>query len=90
MRAAEFIRALATVIDALDGTSENTPSKDSADHNLNPVFVPPLQQSLELQKAEHGKQSPVIDKITADDDIGAEPSNNDDDLLDKIKQLITR
>jgi hypothetical protein len=36
-------------------------------------MVPPLQQHLELAKAEQGKESPVIDKITADDKIGQEP-----------------
>lgn len=32
------------------------------------VFVPPLQQKIELMKHAAGKQGPVIDQITADDD----------------------
>lgn len=74
MRAAEFMRALADIIDKLDGDeSENAQPADPKTPLQNPVFVPPLQQELELAKAEQGKQSPVIDKITADDAIGAEP-----------------
>jgi len=56
----------------------------------NPVMVPPLQQSLELAKAEQGKQSPVIDKITADDSIGSETKSEDDSLIQAIKQLVIR
>jgi hypothetical protein len=56
----------------------------------NPVMVPPLQQSLELAKAEQGKESPVIDKITADDSIGSETKSADDSLLQAIKQLVSR
>ena len=75
MRAAEFMRALADIIDKLDGDdSENTQSADPTKPLQNPVFVSPLQQELELDKAEQGKESPVIDKITADDSIGAEPT----------------
>ena len=50
-------------------------------------MVPPLQQHLELHKAELGKESPVIDKITDPEDIGTEDNT---DLLDRIKQLISR
>lgn len=32
------------------------------------VMVPPLQQKLELMKKAAGKQGPVVDQITADDD----------------------
>ncbi len=75
MRAAEFMRALADIIDKLDGDdAEKSQSVDPSKPLQNPVFVPPLQQELELAKAEQGKESPVIDKITADDDIGAEPT----------------
>ena len=76
MRAAEFMRALADIIDKLDGgDSENQQSADTGKLLQNPVFVPPLQQELELAKAKNGKESPTIDKITADDNIGAEPSH---------------
>ena len=75
MRAAEFMRALADIIDKLDGNDADTQqSVDPSKPLQNPVFVPPLQQELELAKADQGKESPVIDKITADDDIGAEPN----------------
>jgi len=76
MRAAEFMRALADIIDALDGDkSDDQQPADTAQHLENPVFVSPLQQDLELAKAEQGKESPVIDKITADDELGQEPQN---------------
>jgi hypothetical protein len=42
----------------------------------NPVFVAPLQQQLELAKADQGKESPVIDKLTANDSIGQEPQKS--------------
>jgi hypothetical protein len=57
-------------------------------------MVPPLQQGLELAKADQGKESPVIDKITADNDIGAEPeepqSNSEQDELQRLLQLLGR
>jgi len=74
MRAAEFMRALADIIDTLDGDDAKTQQPvDPSKPLQNPVMVPPLQQGLELAKAAQGKDSPVIDKITADDSIGAEP-----------------
>ena len=39
-------------------------SQDSEEKDENPTFVPPLQQHLELAKAEQGKSSPIIQKIT--------------------------
>ena len=76
MRAAEFMRALADIIDKLDGKDADTQQPVDPSKPLeNPVFVSPLQQELELNKADQGKESPVIDKITADDDIGEEPNN---------------
>ena len=69
------MRAMADIIDALDGDkSENNQPVDPTKPLQNPVFVSPLQQELELAKAGQGKQSPVIDKITASDNIGAEPT----------------
>ena len=68
MRAAEFMRALADMIDALDGKeSENSAAKNPEEKDPNPVMVPPLQQSLELDKAEQGKDSPIIQKLTQDE-----------------------
>jgi len=49
----------------------NTPAADGYKKedglDPNPVHVPPLQQDVELRKAELGKTSEVIDKITQDD-----------------------
>ena len=68
MRAAEFMRALADMIDALDGKeSGNSAAKNPEEKDPNPVMVPPLQQSLELDKAEQGKDSPIIQKLTQDE-----------------------
>lgn len=63
MRAAEFLRSLADMIDALDKPSDKE-SHDAEEKDPNPVMVPPLQQHLELDKAEQGKDSPVIQKLT--------------------------
>jgi hypothetical protein len=63
MRAAEFMRALADVIDALDNKSD-AESVDAEQKDDDPTFVPPLQQHLELAKAELGKDSEVIQKLT--------------------------
>jgi hypothetical protein len=79
-----------------DGEPEVSASQahDEPELQDNPVMVPPLQQHLELAKAGQGKESPVIDKLTADDSIGSENDEEnhdpDADLLDKIKQLISR
>jgi hypothetical protein len=71
------------VVDA--GQETNSPELDA-----NPVMVSPLQQDLELRKAELGKESPVIDKITANNDIGAEPEPEslDDQFLKRLHALI--
>jgi hypothetical protein len=64
MRAAEFLRSLADMIDALDNNPSEKDSHDSKEKDPNPVMVPPLQQHLELDKAEQGKDSPIIQKLT--------------------------
>lgn len=64
MRAAEFMRALADIIDKLDGESSDQPAKHPEEKDDNPVMIPPLQQHLELDKAEQGKDSEVIQKLT--------------------------
>jgi hypothetical protein len=68
MRAAEFMRALADIIDKLDGndTGDSQP-KNPEEKDPNPVTVFPLQQQLELDKAEAGKDSPIIRKLTQDE-----------------------
>jgi len=65
-------------------------SQDEPKLHQNPVMVSPQQQELELKKAELGKESPVIDKLTANDTIGDENKSADDSLLQAIKQLISR
>ncbi len=68
MRAAEFMRALADIIDKLDGESSNeAPPKNPEEKDPNPVMVPPLQQDIELKKADAGKESPIINKLTQDE-----------------------
>jgi hypothetical protein len=69
MRAAEFMRALADIIDKLDGESseKETPPKNPEEKDLNPVMVSPLQQEVELAKADAGKTSPIIKKLTQDE-----------------------
>lgn len=47
----------------VDMGSDNT---DADDLDQDPIFVPPLQQQIELAKAGRGKNSKVIDKLTAD------------------------
>jgi hypothetical protein len=68
MRAAEFMRALADIIDKLDGNDAgDSQPKNPEEKDPNPVMVPPLQQHLELDKAEAGKDSPIIQKLTQDE-----------------------
>jgi len=71
----------------------HTPAPDELDQN--PVMVPPLQQHIELQKAELGKASPVIDKLTqAQPDHGAQPPTErpglDDEFIQRLRALILR
>lgn len=41
-----------------------------------PVMVPPLQQDLELRKADVGKTSPIIQKLTQDETESDDRENN--------------
>ena len=51
------------------------PSDETPALNQNPVMVPPLQQDIELKKAELGKESPVIDKLIQNSpEVGGEPA----------------
>ncbi len=63
MRAAEFLRSLADMIDALDHPSADH-SHDAEEKDPSPIMVAPLQQELEMAKAEQGKNSTVIQKLT--------------------------
>jgi hypothetical protein len=68
MRAAEFMRALADIIDSLDGDRPNNSAPtDPSKLDPNPIMVPPLQLAHELDKADAGKDSPIIQKITQDE-----------------------
>ena len=51
------------MIDAMDGKS-SVDSVDAEQKDLDPTFVPPLQQHIELAKADQGKDSDVIQKLT--------------------------
>lgn len=74
-------------IDTGEGDKDSEPELQQ-----NPVMVPPLQQELELKKAELGKETPVIDKLTADHDIGEEPESTENiaDPVERLRALIQR
>jgi hypothetical protein len=72
MRAREFVINVPITIKINgDGDPELDMGKDQpADPTKlkqDPIMVPPLQQQLELQKADQGKQSPVIADLTQDE-----------------------
>jgi hypothetical protein len=50
-----------------------------------PVFVPPLQQSLELEKHKSGKRSPVLNQIL--DDNGAFSEDNERTEFDIVEDF---
>lgn len=93
MRAREFTINVPITI-SINGDDEPLVSagQDQSKPELqnNPVMVTPQQQELELKKAELGKSSPIIDKLTQNDNIGAENKPDDDSLLQAIKRLISR
>lgn len=94
MRAKEFTINVPITI-SINGDEDpkiSMPTQEpEADQELqqNPVMVSPQQQELELKKAEAGKDSPVIDKLTQDHSIGEEPPEQDD-ILSRIKALMNR
>jgi hypothetical protein len=49
--------------------------KDPKELDDNPVMVPPLQQDIELKKADQGKDSPVIQDLTQDE---ADPEDEEE------------
>jgi hypothetical protein len=75
MRAREFVINVPITIKINgDGDPEidmpdanSTDAKDPSELDPNPVFVPPLQQEIELKKAEAGKVSPIIKDLTQDE-----------------------
>lgn len=52
--------------------------RDSNELDPDPIMVPPLQQELELKKAEQGKSSPIIQDLTQDEDDLDDPEDLDD------------
>jgi len=56
---------------------------------LNPVMVSPLQQELEIAKANAGKSSAVIDKLLNQENVGKEPSERNEyqELLSRLLAL---
>jgi hypothetical protein len=96
MRAKEFTINVPITI-KINGDNEpeiSTGDEQDQDLQQNPVMLNPLQQELELRKAALGKSSPVIDKLTADNTIGAEPEqepeDSDSEFLQRLKALISR
>lgn len=80
----------------MPGQKQDAPETPELDQN--PVMVSRLQQELELKKAEAGKASPVLSKITVDDELGQEEppqeepaidTEVDNELLSRIKALIS-
>lgn len=91
MRMDEITINIPITID-LDGIKPrvNVAGKDATDDDeldQNPVMMNPLQQELELKKAELGKRSPVIDKMTDDEDVGAELNTDQPDNIENLKTL---
>ena len=74
MRAREFVINVPITIKINgDGDPEvdmkdlKEPAKEPDELDPNPVMVPPLQQAIELEKADAGKESPVINDLTQDE-----------------------
>lgn len=82
MRAREFVINVPITIKIngdgdpeIDMKGNNEPPKDPSELDPNPVMVPPLQQAIELEKADAGKTSPVIDDLTQDE---SDPEEEDE------------
>jgi hypothetical protein len=90
MRAKEFtINVPITItINGDDDPVVSAGDQSEPDLQQNPVMVSPLQQDLELRKAELGKQSPAIAKMLKQDTIGAEQAKPAQP--NTIKKLIAR
>lgn len=74
MRAREFVINVPITIKINgDGDPEidmagSDDAKDPSELENNPVMVPPLQQEIELKKADAGKVSPIIKDLTQDEE----------------------
>ena len=60
---------------------------DEDELDQNPIMVSPLQQDVELKKAELGKNSPVIDKLLDDDDTGDDEDTDQEDNVENLRKL---
>lgn len=65
------------------------PPEDDTELQQNPVMVPPLQQNIELAKADQGKESPVIDKLTGQETVGEEPPEQNA-IIQQLRALMSR
>jgi hypothetical protein len=81
MRAREFVINVPITIKIngdgdpeIDMKGQEEP-KDPQELDPNPVMVSPLQQDLELRKAEVGKTSPVIKDLTQDEEDPEDKQN---------------
>lgn len=92
MRSREFTINVPITI-TINGDSDpevNAGNTDTGELDQNPVMVTPQQQELELMKAQMGKESPVIDKLTqSEPEIGAEPNTGNQELQ-RLQALIAR
>jgi hypothetical protein len=83
MRAKEFVINVPITIKINgDGDPEvdmsgSDDAKDPRELDPTPMMIPPLQQDVELRKAANGKESPVIDSLTQDEeDTEEDPRTN--------------
>ena len=53
-------------------TDNDEDARDPEELDQEPIFVPPLQQEIELNKHSQGKDSKVIDKLTTDEEYDDE------------------
>ena len=81
MRAREFVINVPITIKIngdgdpeIDMPGAEEEPKDPSDLDPNPVMVTPLQQDIELKKAQVGKVSPIIKDLTQDE-TEHDPSN---------------
>lgn len=91
MRAREFVINVPITIKINgDGDPEvdmQEPPKDPSKldpEDPNPVMVPPLQQNIELQKAQVGKESPVINSLTQDETDPNHTQQSNQDLISEV------
>lgn len=90
MKTSEILRSLADLVDTI-GPLGMIPSAEPEKKEPN-MMISPLQQQLELQKAEQGKDDAVIDQITEpDSEERTEPTTPTevDQELNRIKTLFS-